>query len=492
MLFKSLRYLTITTFILVLVTTNSALALTPYERAVELMNSINVSRTSYPLTNATTVCLDLTTDLSREDKGTKPEAVTKLQNFLYPKYLQEPATGYFGVLTEAAVKKFQAEYANEIATPTGYVGPLTRTIIKTLTCGGTQASTSGTKAGETTTSRNTSTANAYDPNGAWWLPPVLTPTTGPTGTGSTDPIKTTTITPTPTTTTTPPANCEQYAGVIPGDTRKVTQTLLGVPIRNFLVTLSSEALLQYKRNIAGRFGDFTNVFVTGKTAEHGTRPRLTLRSGEVLVVPFRTAAEYTYMPRIEYFTLETPNTPEGVVSMSISPCPADFTSPFFAGTPDWKRDVAIPGNGPGKNCIATAPATTASFEVTVGNPGGYSCDLEPNKTYYFNITAGFSDTDGRKEGTMFPHIGKIAVGGSLTTDGVMVTKNEMIIDEIAMDRSGRPGTPLSLIPKTIKGQDLFYDEVRKEQEKISERLRNRTNRGPNYVNEWITGSIQQF
>jgi len=61
-------------------------------------------------------------------------------------------TTYFGALTEAAVKKFQAKYG--IST-TGYVGPLTRAKLNELYC--TPVTTPTTSVGETTTTTTTTT-----------------------------------------------------------------------------------------------------------------------------------------------------------------------------------------------------------------------------------------------------------------------------------------------------------------------------------------------
>ncbi|MDE2001729.1 MAG: peptidoglycan-binding protein [Patescibacteria group bacterium] len=64
------------------------------------------------------------TDLSRGSRGAD---VTDLQNFLTDQGAYSgPATGYFGPLTEAAVKKFQSD--NDIAPAAGYFGPLTRAL----------------------------------------------------------------------------------------------------------------------------------------------------------------------------------------------------------------------------------------------------------------------------------------------------------------------------------------------------------------------------
>jgi len=58
--------------------------------------------------------------------------VTNLQNFLIAKGHTIPAgaTGYFGKQTQAALIQFQL--ANDIAPAVGYFGPITRTLIETL------------------------------------------------------------------------------------------------------------------------------------------------------------------------------------------------------------------------------------------------------------------------------------------------------------------------------------------------------------------------
>src|SRR3989344_3132848 len=60
------------------------------------------------------------------------DEVSLLQDFLQTNgYLDSSPTGFFGLLTFAAVKKFQTASAIE---PTGFVGPLTRGKINLLTC----------------------------------------------------------------------------------------------------------------------------------------------------------------------------------------------------------------------------------------------------------------------------------------------------------------------------------------------------------------------
>ena len=103
----------------------------------------------------TTVTGCFTKDLS---KGMKDPEVTTLQKVLktdssiYPEGL---VTGYFGSLTEAAVKKFQAKY--EIK-QTGTVGPVTRAKLNALYCGTAQQTTT---VAPTTTPTATPVVAAY-------------------------------------------------------------------------------------------------------------------------------------------------------------------------------------------------------------------------------------------------------------------------------------------------------------------------------------------
>ncbi len=86
--------------------------------------------------------------------------VSVLQDFLQTNgYLQSNPVGFFGLMTIAAVKKFQK--ANDIS-PTGYVGPITREKIKTESCYN-QTSISGgitTIQGQPTTVLSTSSATS--------------------------------------------------------------------------------------------------------------------------------------------------------------------------------------------------------------------------------------------------------------------------------------------------------------------------------------------
>jgi hypothetical protein len=79
-------------------------------------------------------CVDLFYNMSYRATDSKTGGeVSLLQSFLNDKsYLQQDPTGFFGVATLNAVKKFQKDSG---FSPTGYVGPLTRARIKSITCG---------------------------------------------------------------------------------------------------------------------------------------------------------------------------------------------------------------------------------------------------------------------------------------------------------------------------------------------------------------------
>lgn len=86
-----------------------------------------------PFTQAASLnCLNLTYNLKygSKDELLKGE-VSRLQEFLSPKYFSQQPTGFMGNVTLMAVKNFQR--LNGIST-TGFVGPLTRAKIKSLSC----------------------------------------------------------------------------------------------------------------------------------------------------------------------------------------------------------------------------------------------------------------------------------------------------------------------------------------------------------------------
>lgn len=85
--------------------------------------------------SAATICTNLNSNIAigSKDGHYRTPYVTALQNFLVTKGLLTTApNGYFGFQTQAAVRSFQQANGLEV---TGFVGPLTREKIKTLSCG---------------------------------------------------------------------------------------------------------------------------------------------------------------------------------------------------------------------------------------------------------------------------------------------------------------------------------------------------------------------
>jgi peptidoglycan hydrolase-like protein with peptidoglycan-binding domain len=117
-------------------------------------------------------CVNLVNNLRYRDRDIyKNGEVSTLQDYLQSKgYLNNEPTGYFGLLTLGAVKSFQN--ANSIVPVSGYVGPITRAMLKNLTCGGiypnyNNPTISGVSGPQSLNVNQTGTwtVNAFDPNG---------------------------------------------------------------------------------------------------------------------------------------------------------------------------------------------------------------------------------------------------------------------------------------------------------------------------------------
>ena len=109
--------------------------------------------------NPTSNCVSITHNLQyrQRDAGTGGD-VSTLQDFLQSQgYLNSEPTGYFGLLTQAAAKAFQS--ASGILN-SGYVGPITRGKINTVSCGG---STTNPVTTNPTTPTNCSNGALFDP-----------------------------------------------------------------------------------------------------------------------------------------------------------------------------------------------------------------------------------------------------------------------------------------------------------------------------------------
>ncbi len=109
-------------------------------QADSLTNSINNATAPSDIVPSN-VCISLQNSMfyGTKDSSVNGE-VSILQDFLQANnYLSNNPTGFYGLMTINAIKAFQSDH-NII--PTGYVGPLTRAQIASLTCGNTTGQTS--------------------------------------------------------------------------------------------------------------------------------------------------------------------------------------------------------------------------------------------------------------------------------------------------------------------------------------------------------------
>jgi peptidoglycan hydrolase-like protein with peptidoglycan-binding domain len=110
-------------------------------------------------------CVSIVNNLRYRTTDAKTDGeVSVLQDFLQTNgYLQSNPVGFFGLMTTAAVKKFQK--ANSIS-PTGYVGPITREKIKIQSCSNQTSVNTGdtTGQGQSTAGVTTSTTTSSGQN----------------------------------------------------------------------------------------------------------------------------------------------------------------------------------------------------------------------------------------------------------------------------------------------------------------------------------------
>lgn len=405
------------------------------------------SRTMAANDTARLTCVDLISDLdvNSTDEIGGTGTVRKLQEFLYPQYLSVAATGYFGPQTKAAVIKFQT--ASNITPAAGYVGAITRAKIKAISCGGMKSASTAIEpysAGGT----SANTVAAYNSNNTgWWLSPVTTPTTStkPGSTGvSNNPVTTTIST---NSTTTPPANCGQYSGVIPGDSRKVS--VVQKSFLNFTVPGVDQAgLNKISQDLAGPMRMTVNP-----TGPHLFPP------GTAYAYKF-TTGEYNVPTvwRDAGFGGTVTGLPNGgVMLMSVSRCPGDFTSPSVL-----RRESGYNGSA---SCVAAIPPLhLSSGHLNFGiNVGQYACELTTNTEYYLNFTPGFEKENGDPFGSS-PYTIMAGADGTFGGMGGSVHLMQGSVD-LRPDSLGffgyRTSTGGASLPvvKVLKGVDETYEAV---------------------------------
>lgn len=185
------------------------------------------------------------------------------------------------------------------------------------------------------------------------------------------------------------------------------------------------------------------------------RQHVELGSGVVYAFRFKTT-EYNQTPGDAWFDVRhSPNVfngspfNNGALMMSFSECPGDFTSPqVLAQTyPTGERTPLCVGVGPysgdngGMNLnVAIRGKWTNSSSV---------CLLDENKTYYLNITSGFSyPLEGQPDMWRTPFIGALGNGQIVPSFSVVRSFN----------LSGYWGTTAANSFEFIKNRSAFYTE----------------------------------
>lgn len=263
-------------------------------------------------------------------------------------------------------------------------------------------------------------------------------------------------------TSTTPADCEPYVGVIPGDTRKVSVVQRSFP--KVVYSAAYGALSQdAQRDLALMQGDLGYQLTFGLKGVGNWNTNV-IESGTAQAWKFKTT-EYNYPVYYRLSLSERPATTGGVVVTSISLCPGDFTSPqVMAQTSGY--DAYNTGNTVGdqkfRNCVTYGRPLSAGggIEFGVGGNTQYICALEPNKTYYLNVSAGFAG--GGDKGHTTPHIG--------TFDGT-TAGTEMVADFTMspfghLQAVGNIGNNL-WSTDLIKNRTAFYTEARRVQSAFS-------------------------
>ncbi|MFZ2151501.1 MAG: Calx-beta domain-containing protein [Minisyncoccia bacterium] len=235
-----------------------------------------------------------------------------------------------------------------------------------------------------------------------------------------------------------PANCAQYAGVIPGETRKasVVQRSFKPMVLNSVYGFSAAAqqdLVSMQDDIGLR------AYAVGSSSSWNP---LTIPSGTVLAYKIKTT-DYNHPTWQQFELSDFPLTPTGAIAVSVSQCPGDLTST------EW-----IP-----KNCSGIGSQVSTRLDFGVLQTGEYACNLDLNKTYYLNISAGFAD--GRDKDRSIPHIG--------TFDGTNATPGtSMEVHAIFWGRVQGPSqSGNTMYDNLIKNKSAYYAEVRRAQGEAS-------------------------
>ena len=238
----------------------------------------------------------------------------------------------------------------------------------------------------------------------------------------------------------------------------VQSPIVTVDFKKVYPSLSPEGL----RDLALMQGDIGFAMGVGPMSSGGGWDRTRIPSGTVFSYKFKTT-EYNYP--VYYFLERSPN-PEtlvGVMGISVSECPGDFTSPMVLEQRSGFDVTNMYGDGKFRNCVSYGASAFGVFQFGAGGVNSdWMCALAPNKTYYLNITHGFMrDTD---DGSLFPYMTRY--GNDLATAGT----KESVVD-ISMRPFGHmeadrqvwgSGVPNVLwTTEIIKNRSAFYSEMQR-------------------------------
>ncbi|MFZ2152217.1 MAG: hypothetical protein WAV09_03860, partial [Minisyncoccia bacterium] len=268
-----------------------------------------------------------------------------------------------------------------------------------------------------------------------------------------------------TTTNTTPTDCKQYEGVIPGETRKLRVVQGNVNVAAYSPNghygaISPEGL----RDLKAMYGDIGYGFSIGGAS---SRNRISIPSGTVFAFKFKTS-EYNYPPYAVVGTYDHPGTLPGVIGYSVSECPGDFTSPAVLAQKSGNDVRNVFGDGMWRDCVSYNASIQSTITFGVG-AGPYKCNLEPNKTYYLNVTAGFI-YDERGSSTAFPYMQRYghdpATGDGRSETSIDILTNNFGTQEASRQVYGDIPNPPPV--EMIKNRSAAYAELARFQREFGE------------------------
>lgn len=278
---------------------------------------------------------------------------------------------------------------------------------------------------------------------------VLTGNNGNTGNTTTQPSPSST-------------NCSQYSGVIPGDTRKVAVRLES--FSHFVMPGVDQAgadKISYDLSGMKVFGVSGDVTALGR--------RRTFDPGVAYAYKFTTSDYNVSTVYHDLKMTEHPGTNGGRMLVSVSECPGDFTSPALLSQQAGYDAYGIAAGYGGTNnrfpmCVTATSATGGSILFGIG-AGEYVCNLEKNKIYYLNFTAGFTKSAAVGDSSGGPYTAELGPDGTYNGDGgpkhSFDVESKVRPDNLGQGFGYQTSTGGSSAPMVtiIKGLDSTYQAI---------------------------------